>query len=382
LLNERYWGNETENAGSSGVNSDIQLDLAYVTLKEFLYSPLSLTVGRQELHFGNDMIVGDPDTNNAVSNASPFSNAVGTTSANRLNADLSARKAFDAIRATLNYDPLVVDVIGAKITETVTNSYDDTNLYGVNVGYDLNKKTKLEGYWFEQKLDRKLQAATTNKPQRADVIGARISTKPLENLIYELEAAYQFGRVGGTLNMPTVQLKAWALETFLTYDFKKVKYTPSLTGLYAYFSGDSDNYSPNAGHFRGWQPMFENQKFGDIHNALWNQTNQHIVGLKSSMKPMEDVTLKGDFYAYWLAKRSTDDNGVIGLTTTVARPGQLLSLTHKSMLGKELDITAIYDYTEDVQFSLLTGIYWAGNALGSQTDNTATQVIGSMKVTF
>ncbi|MCX5703738.1 MAG: hypothetical protein NT066_04525, partial [Candidatus Omnitrophica bacterium] len=57
LINERTWDNEGVN------NTDIDLDLAYATLKEFLYSPLTLTLGRQELHFGNDMIVGDPDTN-------------------------------------------------------------------------------------------------------------------------------------------------------------------------------------------------------------------------------------------------------------------------------------------------------------------------------
>ncbi|MFA5156324.1 MAG: alginate export family protein [Candidatus Omnitrophota bacterium] len=384
ILNERYWGSETENTGSvaassdRNVNTDIDLDLAYVTLKEFLYSPLTMTVGRQELHFGNEMIVGDPDTNNAVSSASPFSNVVGTTSANRLNADLSARKSFDAIRATLNYDPLVIDIIGAKIAEAVTNSYDDTNLYGVNAGYDLTKNTKVEAYWFERNVDRKANT-NINKPTRTDVIGARVSTTPIENLMYQLEVAYQFGRYNtNTAAQPTVALKAWALETSLTYDFKKVKYTPSLTALYAYFSGDSDNYDTNAGHRRGWDPMYENQTFGNIHNVLWNQTNQHIAGIKGSMKPMEDITLKGEYYGYWLAKRST--NGLVA--TSVARPGQNLVFTKKGGLGQELDVTATYDYTEDVQFSLLTGVYWAGNALSNRNDNTATEVIGSMKVTF
>ena len=42
---------------------EIALDLANVRLKEFLYAPLDLTIGRQELHYGNDFIMGDPDTN-------------------------------------------------------------------------------------------------------------------------------------------------------------------------------------------------------------------------------------------------------------------------------------------------------------------------------
>ena len=45
LLNERVWGEE----GQAGDETDIDLDLAYVAVKEFLYSPLSLIVGRREI---------------------------------------------------------------------------------------------------------------------------------------------------------------------------------------------------------------------------------------------------------------------------------------------------------------------------------------------
>ena len=37
---------------------DLILDLAYVELKEFLYSPLTLKIGRQDLWFGKGLIVG------------------------------------------------------------------------------------------------------------------------------------------------------------------------------------------------------------------------------------------------------------------------------------------------------------------------------------
>ena len=130
LLNERYWGTEVEMTGTgTNPNSDLSLDLACVTLKEFMMPAATLTIGRQELRFGNGMIVGDPDTNNAVSTASPFSN---------LDMDLSARKAFDAIRLTLNYDPLVIDLVSSKITETSLTSSDDVDLYGINANYKLN----------------------------------------------------------------------------------------------------------------------------------------------------------------------------------------------------------------------------------------------------
>jgi hypothetical protein len=66
LLDERTWGEED----TFGDNSELTLDLAYVELKEFLYQPLSVTVGRQNLRYGSALIVGDPDTNQAVATTS------------------------------------------------------------------------------------------------------------------------------------------------------------------------------------------------------------------------------------------------------------------------------------------------------------------------
>ncbi|MBU0710086.1 MAG: alginate export family protein, partial [Candidatus Omnitrophica bacterium] len=129
LLNERTFGDEAD-ADNNTVrinNSDVSLDLAYMTMKEFLYSPLTLTVGRQNLRFGNGLIIGDPDTNGI----SDGHNTAARYLPNSLD-DLSLRKAFDAIRATLDYDPLVVDIVYSKIDENAVGLDDDTTLIGAN----------------------------------------------------------------------------------------------------------------------------------------------------------------------------------------------------------------------------------------------------------
>jgi hypothetical protein len=111
------------------------------------------------------------------------------------------------------------------------------------------------------------------------------------------------------------------------------------------------------------------------------------------MKPFQDVTLKSEVYSYWLAKAGTDDMvfGFAGMTS-VARPGQLLNTTKRAHLGYETDLTLTYDYTEDVQFNLLGGLFLPGNVFSSgvlggassmqKSNNAASEVIGSMKVTF
>jgi hypothetical protein len=50
--------------------------------------------------------------------------------------------------------------------------------------------------------------------------------------------------------------------------------------------------------------------------------------------------------------------------------------------GHEIDLTLAYDYTEDVQMSLMGAAFIPGAAFEGANDRTATQIIGSMKVTF
>lgn len=384
LLNERYWGREQDNVGSSGkgTNSDIDVDLAYVTMKEFLYSPLTLTIGRQELHFGNDMIIGDPDTNNMVTTASPF-NGAGT---GLRDPDLSARKSFDAIRATLNYDfmnnPLVVDVIMAQVKNTTLGTKDDENLYGVNANYQLNKKTTLEGYWFERSRGKvNTSGVTTNKSDRTDVYGARVVNQSVKNLTAQIEAAMQFGNVN-TTTTNTQRRRAWATEAALTYDLKDVKkigkYKPNATALFAFFSGNKGDSGRKTNS--AWDPMYENQKFGDLANALFNQSNIMLTGGIISMKPVDDVTLKGEYYAYWWDKVFNDNTGAAQATSVLT--GETLFMNNGKFAGQEMDATVTYDYTEDVQFALMGGLLMPGDSFNAQNRNTATEVIGSMKVTF
>lgn len=377
LLNERYWGTESDdhtNPGD-GENSNVDIDLAYATMKEFLYSPMTLTIGRQELHFGNEMIIGDPDTNNAVDPASPF---YGATTLHR-DADLSARKAFDAIRLTLNYDPLVIDGVFAKVKEQETNLQNDTTLCGVNANYAINKDTTVEAYFFSKDIGQKTTEITSiynkNKYDRVHVLGARLATQLIDKLTYQLEAAYQLGKKynGATLSNP--DRRGYAIETALSYNMANVKYTPLVSVVYALLSGEKGNSDKQS---RAWDPMYENQTFGSIANALFNQSNAHIAGLTGAIKPVEDVTLKGEYYAFWWDKKY-GENQVI---PTVRNPSATLVMRHNKFAGQEVDVTATYDYTEDVQFSLLGGVFIPGNSFNQNNDNPASELIGSMKVTF
>ncbi len=443
LLNERNWNGEGRIAGNTnrniglngaigavGAENEIDLDLAYVTLKEFLYSPLTLSIGRQELHFGNELIVGDPDTN-LVSAAT-----------NLAEGDLSARKSFDAVRATLDYNPLVVDAVYAKIEEGVANLNDDVTLTGINAKYALNKKTTLEGYFFSKikgvdaasvfNVDRggnlgwvdsnngggAGQLDSQNFKDQSDIVnvlGVRAVDKTVKNLTLDGQVAWQFGRYNPKFDpnarydltnrsfpngkAQTTQRNAWAVQTIATYDLKDVgllskqmtKYQPSISAGYTFLSGAKrDETSRSA--YRGWDPMFENQTVGHIMNAIMANTNMHRGSLSAKAKLTNDITGKVDYVGAWFARRYPKTENSYVVLSGIANNGgtaRVFSVGHGSYIGQEIDATLTYDYTEDVQFSLLGGMFLVGGNIrdinhqqtkGNQAN--AGELIGSMKVTF
>jgi hypothetical protein len=408
LLNEKAWGKtltgevllsgEIGSAayseldfGSLTSSDEIAIDLAYVTLKEFLYSPMTLILGRQELRFGNALIIGDVDTNRLAANIwVPF--------------DLSARKSFDAIRATLNYDPLIVDLIYSKIKENdlwwVTGGSvedEDVDLYGVNAKYDLKELGITgtgEAYYFGRvnKAPR-VTAASAQDNDTCNTVGVLVSGQIRKDLTGSIEGAFQFGNRATSVpyfdrnSANDIDRRAWALQGILNYalPFKKIaKYSPNVGLMYTYLSGDKTNDHV----YRAWDPMFEDQTPNSIVNALFPASNVQVINAKGSFKPMEDVTFSAVYGYYRLAEAMTDlyiDN--IAYAPYAATPGAYAyRMTSKKDLGHALDLTATYDYTEDVQFGLTFGYFNPGSAFNktASTDlkHDATQLIGSMKVTF
>jgi len=374
LLNERTWDEETN------ASTDIDVDLAYVTLKEFLYSPLTLTLGRQELRFGNGLIIGDLDTNAiAVGHTgTPVALPVSLD-------DLSSRKAFDAIRATLNYDPLVVDLVMSKIDENNVQQYDDVDLYGVNAAYAVSKDLNTEAYLWQRSRD---VASTTgiSKAENLRTVGARAGYTGIKDLTLGLEGAFQFGdhaaEAGiypdeGLDNDRNRKVTAYAIQAIAGRVFPKVKYTPALSATYTYLSGDK--YNSVSDNYRGWNPMFEDQSSGTLFNKILGFSNVQLINLSGSMKPMDDVTATLDYY-YLRANQPFNSSATAVLSGVTGDPAY--TMKNKKTLGNEIDVGLKYDYTEDVQFGLGAGWFIPGSAFDKVNKKTASQVIGSMKVTF
>jgi hypothetical protein len=384
-LNERTWGKEgTTGSGSAEDDTDIDLDLAYVSLKEFLYSPLTLVLGRQELRYGNALIIGDIDTNSTATSDSNLPSSL---------RDLSLRKSFDAAKAVLNYDPLVIDLVYSKIEQNSTTAKSDVDLWGVNLNYAVNKELTVEGYWWDR--NRKWGSTGLNTapghPERLHTIGARGVYGGIENLTLGLEAAYQFGdHITSTTLYPddarTVGKKsivsAYALQFTSNYKIPKLKkYEPQVGFNYTRLSGDKD-YDENSRHYTGWSPMYEDQAQGTIFNRIIGYSNAQLFNLSGKIKPVDDVNVSLDWYHIRILQTfntaATNTRKLSGIYTDTAQKVK----AGKRHLADEVDLNVTYDYTEDVQFGLNAAAYIPGSVYDKDNKKTAKQFIGSMKVTF
>ncbi len=360
FINERVWGQEDNSSG----NTDINLDLAYLEMKEFFSPVATLIIGRQNLRYGSALIVGDPDTNQTASVKVPT-----------LVSDLSLRKAFDAVRLILDYSPYMLDLIYAKVSEGTTNVNDDVTLFGANLAYAWNSYNGLTNIYFFGSDKAPLNpAGTQDENSKVYVIGASAQASPNDNLTLSLESAYEFGdyRAGAASH---AHLSAYAIEAGIQYRFLDEK--NSQVGLtYVYLSGD--NSSSN--NYNTWNPMFEDQSVGEIINILFANSNCQLVSLNGSFMPREDLTIGGLYTKLYLAER-------LGLTTYSPTVGPANSNNYtvnpdKKEVGDEIDIFAIYDYTEDVQFKLTGAWFEPGNWFTSSNDNPAYSLKGSVKVVF
>ena len=397
LLNERAWGEETV------ANTDIDLNLAYVTLREFLYSPLTLVVGRQILHYGNGLIIGDGGPNTSASAGSAIQNVAG---------DLTIRTAHDAVKAILDYKPLTIDIFASKEDSNVVSGTsaknDDVDLFGVNANYQLgdDMNSVVEAYFFG-KIDRSNNTSTSTPRAKTDKVyvpGLRASTNPISGLNVQGEVAWQRGtrtlnNGGSVVNEPR---DAFGVQSIINYQVKQEdveKYKPVLQGVYTFVSGDSnpadsDITHPNANSnetFTGWDPMFEAQASGKVYNTLFNLTNAHIVELSAGFTPIEDVMAKLSWTGIWLDKSLTRQLGTNAglssgtvLISPTGSPGSN-AVTSNLALGQEIDADLTYNYTEDVVFGLSLGAFFPGDAFAETSTNSrksASQAIAHVGVTF
>jgi len=384
IINERAWDAETQSGYAdstattayAGSNEafDITLDEAYLTLKEMLYAPLTVKIGRQNIWLGKGFVMGNAGA------------AVWDTQGGlpiRIQ-EVSDATAFDSIRATLDYDPWTIDGIYAKIDDNGVEDLvnDGVDLYVVNVGYDFTKyDAEAEAYYIlkHNKTGRgNTVAQVTYDTNVIHTVGLRGSFVPFDNMNVWSEGGVQFGEYSDSDGMTRQDIQASAFNIGGDYVFTDVRWTPLIGAEFTQWSGEDPE---QGGDWSAWDPLYPGKfdtqfaafrnitkltkRDGFVPDGTGNNngaTNENQIAGFASLQPMTDVTVDGKFSYLWYDEPPTVD----------------LS----DELGHEIDGKLTYDYTEDVQFTVAAAVFVPGGFFGENQDSTASQIISAVSVDF
>ncbi|MEI8011153.1 MAG: alginate export family protein [Candidatus Omnitrophota bacterium] len=368
LTNEGAWG--LQNAAGNSDNNSFYLDEAYVTMKELLYTPLTVTVGRQTLAYGNQFLIGYNGGNKN------YYSGVAT--------DLAGNGNFDAVKAVLSYEALTVDVFASKINENTNlgnNDSDDTDLYGINANYKLGDKmsTVVEAYTFA-KNDKNSIAYPATKAANLYVPGLRVSTNPIEGLNVQMEGAYELGSGYSTSGL-TDTLSAYGLQGKVNYALPVLKdVKPVLSAGYTYLTGEKDPASigVTANKSTAFQPLYENQNVGRIFDSLFTASNLSLVEASAEVTPIQDLTAKLSWYNVAKAQKAA----ITSINQPTSAAGQAVGGSTSKALGNEVDLDLSYAYTEDVKFGVSAGYFAPNKAFNSLNKDSASQLLSSVSVAF
>ena len=379
LINQRDWNatpvisnsslGTVGTTGTQGTNNefDIVLDLAYVQMKEIFYAPLTLTIGRQDLVFGRGFIVGwNPQDSQDLIQADEFTQV----------------QSFDAVRATLDFNPWTLDFVYSKIREGANNVADDRDLYITYLTYKFSEYNAVADAYYTGEFDRNTLASSgISKNNTTNTVGGRVQFDPISQITLGGELAYQFGDYRGALGSQNRDRSAWATDLFGEYRFDNA-WKPMVGLQYVYLSGESDLSTNSANSYGSWNGSFRGPTYGQIHDYLEGYyataapndqpagQNQQDICLYGTLLPMSDLSLSAKYYYFW----ATDTYHVVTIDPN--------SGTLNSHIGDEIDLTATYSYTADVTFNFMADWFIPGSLYTSPKNATATQLVSEVKVTF
>jgi hypothetical protein len=302
----------------------LDLHQAWVALGDPKQFPLTLKVGRQELSYGDERLVGAFDWNN-----------IG--------------RVFDAAKARYERDALWVDAFAGRVVLAndgrfnVANDYDwFWGVYASSRAAVPRQETQL--YVLARNTSPESPVATTGRPQAGGpgardiyTIGLRVKSLPGQfgGWDYEAELAGQFGDFYDATLGRRLEHEAFAAHVAGGYTWRQFQTAPRLGLEYNYASGDND---PTDGRHRTFENLFPtNHKFyGYMDFVSWQ--NLHNVRLSAALKPAKGVTVTADYHLFWLAETADYFYAVSGLPRRTG--GYSLAPGNDGFVGSELDLVA------------------------------------------
>jgi hypothetical protein len=348
----------------------------YVEVGDATKFPLIAKVGRQELIYGDERLIGAFDWNN-------FS------------------RTFDTVKVRYEDPKFWVDGFASHVVtirdfgpdENRGWTFNDGNwkdtLAGVYGSTTLvpNQTTDLYFLYRNKKDNRPVyedalgnRAIAYDIKQEVYTVGARVKSLAgrLNGFDYEFEGAYQFGRAAGRIGSDypnpagaALDHSAFALEGRAGYTFEDVAWKPRLGLEYSLASGDTD---PNDDKDESFLNLFPtNHKFyGYMDMFAWKNIHNPSVSLKFAPGPK--VTVQLDGHAFWLY--ANEDAWYRANAVAQVRPVNAAARDADTFVGTEVDLTVGYAPTKWLRFlagysHFFAGEYLTDTAFGPAGDDDA-----------
>lgn len=327
LQDSRIWGSKFKD--KSPYKDSIDLRQAYIDIKRLLGDALTLRVGRQELIYGDERVLGAFNWSNVA-------------------------RSFDAIKLILNYKDLNIDGFFARRVIIDTNEFnewdDDDDLYGLYTTYKGIEKHTLDLYYLLRDTDKNIAFGPNvgSGKLTESTVGYRIVGKELWGFDYELEPIFQFGDFGSE------DIEAFALVAILGYTFD-IPWSPRIGFEWDHGSGDKDRNDGERNTFDNLFPT-NHSKYGYMDRASLQNLNDFRIIL--SVTPLKKLYLEGNIHFINVDDTSDSlyDSGGKALRTAANSGGS-------NFVGTELDFLLTYALHKNLKILAGYSHFFAGKYL-------------------
>jgi hypothetical protein len=290
---------------------------------------IGLKVGRQELSFGEERLVGVADWLNT---ARPFDVARGYVSTAALRLDVFAASPVRIRDAFNNPQPI------------------GNNFYGAYASLKtLVPRATVEPYLFYKTIHRVRSERGAAGSAGIYTFGARWVGKLPASFDYGIEMMRQTGDIASD------PLRAWAGHWLLGYTLAKVKTTPRLLIEHNYAAGDDSGSDGRRGTFDQLFPTNHN-KYGTA--DLFGFRNMRNVRVGAELKLRPKLALTTGFLSHWLAQGSDSLYNASG-----AAIFRLPAGAKGSHVGNELDFVFLHSISKQYTLGLGYAHLWVGRYL-------------------
>jgi len=316
----------------ASLTNTFDLRQGYVEARWPSANGFGVRVGRQEISFGDQRLVGGADWNNTA-------------------------RSFDAVRVFLTQPGVQVDAFVSSVVVIAQNAFDKWKTGETFSGTYVSLSRLVPKGVIEPYVLARFQNTVTGEMGSAGdgatyTFGTRAAGTLPRRFDYGVEVAAQRGHIA------TDAIDAWAGHYVLGWTIVPSAVKPRLVAEFNHASGDGD---PRDGRRQTFDQLYPTNhiKYGIADQMGWRNMRDAMVGIE--LVPVAKLKVNADMHRMFLA--TTAD----GLYTA---PGTQKVLNRKATsrtVGTEVDLQAMYAFSKELSFGAGVGTLFAGDYLAQST---------------